>query len=287
MRLSTIRTQGGETAALIHNNHVIPLYVINQLIGSSYETDLFALIQTGQTYQLNQWYRAGGNAWLELRLGDMPGVDQVAFAPLYRTPGKILGIGLNYKDHAGDLDTPPPDHYPGSFLKPTTTIIGPGDNIHLPALSEVTTGEAELGVVFGRSCRDIEPGQWLDYVAGFTTILDMTAEDLVRLNPRFLTMAKSFDTFFSFGPELVTPDEIPDVRTLSIATVHNGALHAENVVSNMHFTPDVLTALYSRITGWQPGDILSTGTPRAVRLAPGDTVECRITGFRPLANPVL
>jgi 2-keto-4-pentenoate hydratase/2-oxohepta-3-ene-1,7-dioic acid hydratase in catechol pathway len=123
-------------------------------------------------------------------------------------------------------------------------------------------------------------------VAGFTTILDMTAEDILRKNPRYLTRCKSFDTFFSFGPVLVTPDEIPDVLALQVATVLNGKVHAENVVARMTFPPAQLVAFHSRVMPWLPGDILSTGTPQAVPLRDGDVLECRIDGFPPLRNPV-
>jgi 2-keto-4-pentenoate hydratase/2-oxohepta-3-ene-1,7-dioic acid hydratase in catechol pathway len=126
----------------------------------------------------------------------------------------------------------------------------------------------------------------LSVVAGFTTILDMTAEDILRKNPRYLTRCKSFDTFFSFGPVMVTPDEIADVLKLKVATVINGKVHAENVVSNMTFPPPYLVSFHSRVMPWLPGDILSTGTPQAVPLKDGDVVECRIDGFEPLRNPV-
>ena len=114
----------------------------------------------------------------------------------------------------------------------------------------------------------------------------MTAEDILRKNPRYLTRSKSFDTFFSFGPHLVTPDEIPDVMKLPVATVINGAVHAQNTVSNMTFPPPYLVAFHSRVMPWLPGDILSTGTPQAVALGDGDMLECRIDGFEPLRNPV-
>ena len=171
-------------------------------------------------------------------------------------------------------------------MKPDTTIIGPGDEILIPSLSEKTTGEAELGVVMGGPCRDIAERDWLSAVAGFTTILDMTAEDILRKNPRFLTRSKSFDTFFSFGPQLVTPDEIGDVMQLKVATVINGAVHAQNTVSNMTFPPPYLVSFHSRVMPWLPGDILSTGTPQAVALKDGDVLECRIDGFETLRNPV-
>jgi 2-keto-4-pentenoate hydratase/2-oxohepta-3-ene-1,7-dioic acid hydratase in catechol pathway len=124
-------------------------------------------------------------------------------------------------------------------------------------------------------------------VAGFTTIIDMTAEDILRQNPRYLTVSKSFDTFFSFGPQLVTPDEIPDVSTLEVSTVLNGRVHAQNVVANMSFSPAFLVSFLSRVMTLLPGDIISTGTPGACAIADGDVVECRINGFPSLINPVV
>jgi 2-keto-4-pentenoate hydratase/2-oxohepta-3-ene-1,7-dioic acid hydratase in catechol pathway len=124
-------------------------------------------------------------------------------------------------------------------------------------------------------------------VAGFTTIIDMTAEDILRQNPRYLTVSKSFDTFFSFGPQLVTPDEIPDVSTLEVSTVLNGRVHAKNVVANMTFSPAFLVSFLSRVMTLLPGDIISTGTPGACAIADGDIVECRISGFPSLVNPVV
>lgn len=171
-------------------------------------------------------------------------------------------------------------------MKPDTTIIGPGDTIRIPLQSGKTTGEAELGVIIGCEGKDVPESDWLSVVAGFTTILDMTAEDILRQNPRYLTRSKSFDTFFSFGPVLVTPDEVADVLKLKVSTVLNGQVHAENVVSNMTFPPPYLVSFHSRVMPWLPGDILSTGTPQAVPLKDGDVLECRIEGFEPLRNPV-
>ena len=115
----------------------------------------------------------------------------------------------------------------------------------------------------------------------------VTAEDILRLNPRYLTVCKSFDTFFSFGPELVTVDEVEDVFSLKVQTLHNGCVHAENVVRHMTFPPDELVAFHSAVMTMNPGDIISTGTPGAAPMAHGDTVECRIEGFESLANPVI
>ena len=139
---------------------------------------------------------------------------------------------------------------------------------------------------------------WQDVIVGYTTILDMTEEsilkgnDYVSGNPRYLTIVKNFPTFFSFGPQLVTPDEVPDVLELEIQSVHNGQVYAKNTVSNMIHKPNKLISLHSSIQGWYAGDVLSTGTPRAFPLQDGDTAECRIYGpngfaMEPLVNPVV
>jgi 2-keto-4-pentenoate hydratase/2-oxohepta-3-ene-1,7-dioic acid hydratase in catechol pathway len=209
----------------------------------------------------------------------------VKVGPLYRHPRKILGIGLNYRDHAADLNAPFPTE-PASFMKCDNTIIGPGDAIELPPQSERVTAEAEIGVIIGRTCRDVTEAQAAGCIAGYCLILDMTAEDILQKNPRFLTRSKNFDTFFSFGPELITPDEVPDVLKVKVATYNNGKLHRENTVSNMAFPPDYLVSFHSHVATLYAGDIISTGTPGAVVIRDGDLAECRIEGLGRLANPV-
>jgi len=172
-------------------------------------------------------------------------------------------------------------------MRPDTTIIGPGDEVVLPAQSERVTAEGELALVIGREAKHVSEEDAPRFVAGFTTVLDMTAEDILRKNPRYLTRAKSFDTFFSFGPELVTPDEIEDVEALEVATVLNSEVRRSNTVSNMTFSPWWLVSFHSRIMTLLPGDVISTGTPGAVVIQDGDVAECRITGFEPLSNPIV
>ena len=166
-------------------------------------------------------------------------------------------------------------------------IIGHGDPILIPVLSEKTTGEAELGIVIKKKCKNIKKADWLDMVAGFTTIIDMTAEDILRKNPRYLTLSKNFDGFFSFGPQIITPDEFTNIMGIEVATVINGKVFAKNTPSNMKFPLDYLVSLHSTIMTLMPGDIISTGTPRAVALKNGDIIECRIDGFYPLKNFVI
>ena len=299
MRLATIKKSGEEIAGIVTDGGILPIRAINAGKGTGWKETLFDLIQTGELRMLTDWYRAGGREECESIPGIVP-YDQVVYAPLYRNPRRIFGIGLNYVDHAGDIGDAAPQGFPGSFFKMADTLIGPGDEIQLPKLKEAcrTTAEAELGIIFGRDCRDVSEENWLDVVAGYTTILDMTEESILKGNeyvagnPRYLTIVKNFPTFFSFGPQLVTPDEVPDVLKLEVQSVRNGEVYARNVVSNMTHKPARLVSLHSSIQGWFAGDVLSTGTPRAFEIKNGDRAECRITGpdgfsMEPLINPVI
>ena len=269
-------------AALRTKNGYVSINRINGTQDVQFPTDVGILLQSNQFDILKIWYDEEGKGILD----GLPIETGFTFAPLYRYPNRIWGIGLNYSAHASDLSEKVPEQYPGSFIKSSTTVIGPGDTIEIPLLSIRTTAEAELGVVIGKTCKDVLKDNWLDVVAGFTTIIDMTAEDILKLNPRYLTLCKNFDTFFVFGPELVTPDELGDVMSLNVATVINGRDHATNVVSNMTFPPDDLVSFHSQVMTMQPGDVISTGTPGAVPIADGDEVTCRIDGFELLSNPV-
>ncbi len=285
MRLATIKHQGRETAAIVTASGLVTLEELNRVSGSSWPTELFTLITSGQLEMLNSWYRQSGEAELErLRVMRLPLDTDIA--PPYRFPRKIWGIGLNYAEHAKDLNESAPSAEPASFMKPDTTIIGLGETVRVPLQSERTTGEAELGIVIGQRCKDVPQEKAYEMVAGFVPIIDMTAEDILQRNPRNLTLSKSFDSFFSFGPHLLTPDEIDDPLALQVATYINGQLHRRNIVANMTFRPDFLIAFHSRVMTLLPGDIISTGTPGAVVLRDGDLVEARIDGFPRLTNPV-
>ena len=299
MRIATIHLNNEEVAGIVTGRGVMPVRRINGTLGSKWEEYVFDLIETGQLKELTEWYNGEGRDALEEMEGVIP-FGEVKYGPLYRNPRRIFGIGLNYADHAADIGDAPPQGFPGSFFKMADTLIGYGDEIRLPALKEATrtTAEAELGVIMGRECRDVSEENWLDVVAGFTTIIDMTEESIlkgneyVEGNPRYLTIVKNFPTFFSFGPQLVTPDEVEDVLKLEVQSVHNGQVFAKNVVANMTHRPARLVSLHSSIMGWYPGDVLSTGTPQAFPIAEGDVAECRIVGpdgfeMEPLINPVI
>jgi 2-keto-4-pentenoate hydratase/2-oxohepta-3-ene-1,7-dioic acid hydratase in catechol pathway len=278
LRLVTIRHGDREEAAVVLSDGAAS---VREVYGSPGEgTDLLSLLGSGRFYELKEAHDRG-----EIRGG--ASYQLSSYAPLCRRPRKIWGIGLNYVEHASDLSESAPTDEPASFMRPDTTIIGPGDEVVLPAQSERVTAEAELAVIIGREAKDVAEEDAPSVVAGFTTVLDMTAEDILRRNPRYLTRSKSFDTFFSFGPELVTPDEIADLDALEVSTVLNGEVQRTNVVSNMVFSPWWLVAFHSRVMTLLPGDVISTGTPGAVVIQEGDVAECRITGFEPLSNPAV
>ena len=276
MRLCTINRDGREQAAVVTSSGIVPVAAINTHLRKSWPDDLHALILQG----IDQRILADAEQ-TPAKLDPAA----VQYGPLYRHPRKILGIGLNYRDHAADLNAPYPTE-PASFMKCDNTIIGPGEAIELPPQSERVTAEAEIGVIIGRTCRAISEQQAPDYIAGYCLILDMTAEDILQKNPRFLTRSKNFDTFFSFGPELITPDEVPDVLKVKVGTYNNGKLHRQNVVANMAFPPYYLVSFHSHVATLYPGDIISTGSPGAVVIRDGDLAECRIEGLGSLSNPV-
>lgn len=299
MRLATIKYNGKELAGIVTGKGILPIAALNAAKGTAWKEEIYELICAQQVPGLTQWYNQGGKEELETIPGLVP-TEQVVYAPLYRNPRRIFGIGLNYVEHAGDIGSAAPTGFPGSFFKMADTLIGPGDTIQLPALKEAqkTTAEAELGVIMGRDCRDVSEEDWESAIVGYTTVLDMTEEsilkgnDYVSGNPRYLCIVKNFPTFFSFGPQLVTPDEVPDVLKLEVQSVHNGQVYAKNTVDHMTHKPARLVSLHSSIQGWYAGDILSTGTPRAFHIQDGDVAECRIVGpdgfsMEPLVNPVV
>ena len=276
MRLCTIKSDGCEEAAVATRAGIVPVAAINAHLGKAWPAELFDLIHKGISVNL-----LADAEQTPLKLDP----NAVRYGPLYRHPRKILGIGLNYRDHAADLNASYPTE-PASFMKCDNTIVGPGDTIELPPQSERVTAEAEFGVIIGRQCRFVSEEQAPVYIAGYCLILDMTAEDILQKNPRFLTRSKNFDTFFSFGPDLITADEVPDVLKVKVGTYNNGRLQRENVVANMAFPPFYLVSFHSHVATLYPGDIISTGTPGAVVIGDGDVAECRIEGLGTLSNPV-
>lgn len=216
-------------------------------------------------------------------------LDGLRFGAPYDNPPKIWGIGLNYSAHARDLSESVPTE-PASFIKGNHTIIGPGDTIRIPAQSERTTSEGEVGLVIGRLCQNVNVAEAMSYVFGLVPILDQTAEDILQRNPRFLTRSKNFPTFFSFGPEIVPLSELEknglDWNQLRVDTIRNDLVVATNITANMTFPLAELISFHSRMMPLFPGDIISTGTPGAAPIHDGDVMSARVEGVGEISNPV-
>ncbi len=217
--------------------------------------------------------------------------DEVRIAQPF-LPGKVVCVGLNYKDHAKEGNNPLPKQ-PVLFAKWTSAIIGPGDPIVLPPDSSEVDYEAELAVVIGQKCRGVSTGRALEYVAGYTCMNDISARDFQRDDGQWVR-AKSQDTFGPIGPYLVTRDEIPDPQTLTIRCSVNGRVLQDSNTSNMIFSVRELIAFISRGITLYPGDVISTGTPHGVGFAQKppvflrdqDEVVVEIDGIGRLSNPV-
>ncbi len=214
--------------------------------------------------------------------------EHLSFAAPLERPGKLWGIGLNYADHASDLNEDRPTE-PASFMKPATAATGPGGPIRLPPtdITDRVTAEAELALIIGQTCSDVDEADVDEVVAGYVPVIDMTAEDILERNPRFLTRAKSFDSFLVFGHSIVTTEQVDSLDRLSVRTVVNGEVAAENEIRNMMASPRELVAFHSTVMTLEPGDVISTGTPGAKRITPGDTVSAEIERIGSVSSDVV
>ena len=279
MKLCTFEHAGTKQAGIVLGDSVLPVDQVNIKRGSSFPVDLFELIQSEQVDALRELAKG-----LE---AEIP-LSEVRLRIPYERPGKIWCIGLNYKSHAEDLSEVQPEE-PGSFMKPSTAIFEPGGEIDLPPqrLTQEVDAEGELGLVFGTRCKNVPLEEVPNVLLGYTTTLDMTALDVLARNTRYLCRAKSFDTFFSFGPIIVTVDEVEDDEALEVITMHNGEVFSRDFVRNMRHLPAKLASFHSEVMTFEPGDILSTGCPKGARIQPGDTVEARIDGVGRLGASVI
>jgi 2-keto-4-pentenoate hydratase/2-oxohepta-3-ene-1,7-dioic acid hydratase in catechol pathway len=276
MKLIRFQYDGVVHAGIVTAGGITPVEEINAKLGTRAPNDILAIVQTGVD---------------ELR--DFPHhVETIPFdgvRPMlpYDVPPKIWCIGLNYRSHAEDIQAVQPEE-PGSFMKPASCLFSPEGEIVLPPhdISDDVDAEGELGVVIGRTCKYVEAGDIPAAIFGYTTTLDLTALDILRKNPRYLTRAKSLDTFFCFGPVIVTADEIADINGLEVITEHNGSVCSRDFVRNMKHGPYELVRFHSEHMTLYAGDLISTGCPKGARIKPGDRVRARIEGIGTLGATV-
>jgi 2-keto-4-pentenoate hydratase/2-oxohepta-3-ene-1,7-dioic acid hydratase in catechol pathway len=207
-------------------------------------------------------------------------------------PGKIVCVGLNYRDHAEEQGVELPQA-PLFFAKYTTALIGPGDPIVIPPVVQKCDYEAELGVVIGSTCRNVSKENALEAVRGYVCANDVSARDLQFADGQW-TRGKSPDTFCPVGP-LVPARDVPDPHTLRIRALVNGETLQDSNTANLIFGIDEIISYASKTSTLEPGDLILTGTPAGVGvfrdpqrlLQPGDTVTIEIERVGELTNPVV
>jgi len=212
-------------------------------------------------------------------------------APL--RPGKLIGIGLNFRDHAAETGVALPGA-PLMFAKLTTAVTGPGGPVVAPGYTDELDYEGELAVVVGREAREVPAARALEHVFGYAVMDDVTARDRQRDEPQWIR-AKGGDSFAPFGPWLTTADEVPDPQGLRIRTWVNGELRQDGSTADMVFSVAELVAYCSAQFTLEPGDVITTGTPAGVgtartppaHLRPGDTVRVEIAGLGTIEHPVI
>ena len=197
-------------------------------------------------------------------------------------PSKIVCVGLNYKDHAKELDMEQPDE-PVIFIKPSSSVIGPDDLIIYPSCSRRVDYEAELGVVIAAETFAIDPESVKDHILGYVCVNDVTARDIQDKDKQW-TRAKSFNTFAPIGPWIETDLAVNDIFVRSYL---NGELKQDSSTRELIFGIPDLVSYISNVMTLYPGDIISTGTPHGVGpMHPGDEIIVEIEGLGSLRNYV-
>ena len=231
---------------------------------------------------------------IKAELSNLPLVSRSSVhlsSPIPR-PGKIICIGLNYRDHAEESGMAIPTS-PIIFSKFGTCVIGSGEPIRIPVGSNQVDYEAELAVVIGRTAKNVAAGEAMDYVFGYTNFNDVSARDFQFADGQW-QRGKSCDTFAPMGPAVVTADEVADPHDLNIRFRLNGETLQDSNTCQLIFKTSELIEFLSRVITLEPGDVIATGTPPGVGLArkppifmkPGDVAEVEIDQLGTLTNPV-
>jgi 2-keto-4-pentenoate hydratase/2-oxohepta-3-ene-1,7-dioic acid hydratase in catechol pathway len=284
MRLATIETWAGPRAVLVVGDILLDIHAtepnlpgnLRQLLDAGPDV-LHAVAGLAE--------RAGATTY--------PLIEAKWHAPIV-DPRKIICVGLNYRDHAAESGSPIPKD-PVLFSKYPTALIGHGETIVLPRVSQEVDYEAELVIVIGKKGRHIAKERALDYVAGYSVGHDVSARDWqLKKDGKQWMVGKTFDTFAPVGPMLVTRDEVPNACTLPIRLRLNGNVMQNSNTNQMIFNVEDLLAYISQVMTLEPGDLIVTGTPPGVGTArkppvflkDGDHVEVEIEGLGVLRNSV-
>ena len=218
-------------------------------------------------------------------------LSKIEFLPVIERPGKVLAVGLNYKDHAKETGMDLPE-VPMIFTKQSTSVLGHQGEIHKPKVSDAVDYEGEMAFVIGKKCRHVSKEDALDVIAGVTICNDVSVRDWQIASPTF-TMGKSFDTHCPIGLYIVTMDEISDIHNLKIKTYVNDELRQDSCTDQLIFDCFDLIEHITKAFTLEPGDIIATGTSSGVGvvlgkyLVPNDVVRIELENVGTLENKVI
>jgi len=282
MRLATLQTPNGPHAAIRAGDDYVDLPATDPSMPASVRK----LLEGG--HEMLQKARRAADSPKAVRV---PVAGARLHAPVH-DPAKIICLGLNYRDHAIESGQAIPEE-PVLFSKYATALIGHGESIVLPKVSNKVDYEAELVIVVGKKGRHISKERALEYVAGYAVGHDVSARDWqFKGETKQWISGKTFDTFAPIGPELVTADEVRDPHALGIRLRINGKTLQDSSTAQLIFQVPAILAYISQILTLEPGDLIFTGTPPGVGAArkppvwlqPGDVVEVEIDGLGILRN---
>ena len=267
MRLATIRTEYGTTAARLDGDVLIPL----------------------DAADVGEVLAAGGQRPERAGAAPVPAAD-ADFAPVVPRPSKIICVGLNYRSHIEETGRELPE-YPTLFAKFADSLMGARDDLVLPSVSDRVDWEVELGVVIGRPLRRATPEQALAAVGGYTVVNDVSMRDWQNRTLQFL-QGKAFEGCTPAGPYLVTPDEVGDAADLEVRCEVDGTVMQQGRTSDLLFGVAEVAAYASQIVTLRPGDLIATGTPDGVGAArkppvflkPGNVLRTWIEGLGECVN---
>ncbi|MHB1023901.1 MAG: fumarylacetoacetate hydrolase family protein [Acidobacteriaceae bacterium] len=281
MHLVTYKKNGSVAAGLEVNGSIIPLANFGH-------SDALAFISAGET----AWADATAKI-KSVPTSEHVNLSEVTLLAPIQNPGKIVCVGLNYRDHAIESKMEIPS-VPTVFAKFPSAITGPDAPIVLPGISQKPDWEAEFAVVIGKRGKNVAAKDWEQYVFGYTILNDVSARDIQLATSQWI-LGKSFDTFAPIGPWIVSKDEIADPHALDIQLTLDGVVQQHSNTRELIFKVPDLIAYISSIVALEPGDIISTGTPAGVGLGqnpqrwlkPGEEVVIQIEKIGTLRNPVI
>ena len=267
MRLATIRTDSGTTAARLDGGVLVPL----------------------EAADVGELLAAGGEGRPRAGAAPVP-VAAADFAPVVPRPGKIICVGLNYRAHIAETGREMPE-YPTLFAKFADTLMGARDDLVLPSVSEKVDWEVELGVIIGRPLYRATPAEAAAAIAGYTVVNDVSMRDWQHRTLQWL-QGKAFEHSTPAGPYLVTPDEVGDAADLEVRCEVDGAVMQQSRTSDLLFGPADIAAYASQVITLKPGDLIASGTPGGVGnarkppvyLRPGNVLRTWIEGLGECVN---